>query len=183
MAKIPGKKGYRLRFELSVAGLLGLVMVAFCIFLWMFLLGVWAGQAILPPESSRSTPSLADFSERWQRNSDQAPPQQQETFLAPEMPADRPAAVATESGYGEASFFSLQVGAYSESTRAERTLASWLQRGFEAFLLQPEEGGDALYRVCVGRFENLVDANQEAGRLEESDGIKPFITLIAAGRP
>jgi hypothetical protein len=29
--------------------MLGLVVVCFCLFLWMFLLGVWAGQTILLP--------------------------------------------------------------------------------------------------------------------------------------
>ena len=44
MAAANGKKGYTIRFELSLAGLLGVVVVCFCIFLWMFLLGLWAGQ-------------------------------------------------------------------------------------------------------------------------------------------
>jgi hypothetical protein len=41
------KKGKRIKFELSVWGLFGIGVVCFCIFLWMFLLGIWAGQTIL----------------------------------------------------------------------------------------------------------------------------------------
>jgi len=41
------KKKKTIKFELSVWGVLGVATVCFCIFLWMFLLGVWAGQAIL----------------------------------------------------------------------------------------------------------------------------------------
>ncbi|MDR2550478.1 MAG: hypothetical protein LBD10_09815 [Desulfobulbus sp.] len=37
------------RIELGWRGMLGLVVVCFCLFLWMFLLGVWAGQTILLP--------------------------------------------------------------------------------------------------------------------------------------
>jgi H+/gluconate symporter-like permease len=37
------------RFELGWRGMFGLVVVCFCLFLWMFLLGVWAGQTILLP--------------------------------------------------------------------------------------------------------------------------------------
>ena len=39
------KKGFSIRFDLSIAGLLGVGVVCFCLFLWMFLLGLWAGQS------------------------------------------------------------------------------------------------------------------------------------------
>jgi len=43
----------------------GLVMVCFCLFLWMFLLGVWAGQTILlpprPMQTARETESPKQF--------------------------------------------------------------------------------------------------------------------------
>ena len=41
------------RIELGWRGLFGMVIVCFCLFLWMFLLGIWAGQTILlPPKVS-----------------------------------------------------------------------------------------------------------------------------------
>jgi hypothetical protein len=43
-----GKKK-KIKFELSLQGLLGLGAVLFCVLLWMFLLGVWAGQTVLLP--------------------------------------------------------------------------------------------------------------------------------------
>ncbi|VAW40336.1 hypothetical protein MNBD_DELTA04-426 [hydrothermal vent metagenome] len=42
-----GKKTFR--FQLSLAGVAGIGVVCFCLFLWMFLLGIWAGQTILLP--------------------------------------------------------------------------------------------------------------------------------------
>jgi hypothetical protein len=46
------------RFELGWRGMFGLVIVCLCLFLWMFLLGIWAGQTILlPSKESRLTPS------------------------------------------------------------------------------------------------------------------------------
>jgi hypothetical protein len=39
----------RFQFQLSWSGLFGVIIVAFCLFLWMFMLGVWAGQTILLP--------------------------------------------------------------------------------------------------------------------------------------
>jgi len=42
----------RFRFQLGLAGVAGIGVVAFCLFLWMFLLGIWAGQTILLPSAS-----------------------------------------------------------------------------------------------------------------------------------
>ena len=39
----------KIRFELTRSGIAGIGVVCFCIFLWMFLLGVWAGQSLLLP--------------------------------------------------------------------------------------------------------------------------------------
>ncbi|MDD3618761.1 MAG: hypothetical protein RBR09_08260 [Desulfobulbaceae bacterium] len=37
------------RFQLTLTGILGIGVVCFCLFMWMFLLGIWAGQTILLP--------------------------------------------------------------------------------------------------------------------------------------
>jgi hypothetical protein len=49
-----GKK--KLKFELSLGAIGGIGVIIFCLFLWMFLLGVWAGQSLLFP--SYGKPSL-----------------------------------------------------------------------------------------------------------------------------
>jgi len=36
-----------MRFELTWRGLFGIAVLVFCLFLWMFILGIWAGQTIL----------------------------------------------------------------------------------------------------------------------------------------
>lgn len=41
------KKTYR--FQLTLGGIAGIAVVCFCLFVWMFLLGIWAGQTILLP--------------------------------------------------------------------------------------------------------------------------------------
>ncbi len=48
------KTGKRFRFQLSLGGAAGVAVVAFCLFLWMFLLGIWAGQTILLPSAADS---------------------------------------------------------------------------------------------------------------------------------
>ena len=51
------KRAKPFRFELGWSGMFGLVVVLFCLFLWLFLLGLWAGQTILlpPPDGTRTT--------------------------------------------------------------------------------------------------------------------------------
>ncbi len=39
----------KLKFELTKSAVAGIGVIAFCLFLWMFLLGVWVGQSVLPP--------------------------------------------------------------------------------------------------------------------------------------
>lgn len=43
------KKTYR--FQLTLPGIAGIAVVSFCLFLWMFLLGIWAGQTFLLPSA------------------------------------------------------------------------------------------------------------------------------------
>jgi len=49
--KPPVKK---IRFELTYSAVAGIGIVCFCIFLWMFLLGVWTGQTLLLPSLDTS---------------------------------------------------------------------------------------------------------------------------------
>ncbi|GAB6192247.1 hypothetical protein [Desulfocastanea catecholica] len=39
----------KLKFELTKSAIAGIAVITFCLFLWMFLLGVWAGQSLLLP--------------------------------------------------------------------------------------------------------------------------------------
>lgn len=43
------RQGKTYRFQLSLSGIFGIGIVCFCLFMWMFLLGIWAGQTILLP--------------------------------------------------------------------------------------------------------------------------------------
>ncbi len=43
------KSSKKYRFQVSMANIAGIGVVMFCLFFWMFLLGIWAGQTILFP--------------------------------------------------------------------------------------------------------------------------------------
>jgi len=49
------KQVKKLKFELTKSGIAGIGVIAFCLFLWMFLLGVWAGQSLLLPSYGKHT--------------------------------------------------------------------------------------------------------------------------------
>jgi hypothetical protein len=49
MATIRKNQVKKVRFELTRSAIAGIAVIAFCLFLWMFLLGVWAGQSLLLP--------------------------------------------------------------------------------------------------------------------------------------
>ncbi|MDO9042870.1 MAG: hypothetical protein Q8R42_04865 [Desulfocapsaceae bacterium] len=49
MAATLRKQKKKIRFELTFSAIAGVGVVFFCIFLWMFLLGVWAGESFLRP--------------------------------------------------------------------------------------------------------------------------------------
>ncbi len=58
MAGTPRKKVKKVKFELTRSGIAGVGVVCFCIFLWMFLLGFWAGESVLRP----LTPGMSEVS-------------------------------------------------------------------------------------------------------------------------
>ena len=49
MGATPRKQVKKIKFELTLSAIVGVGVVCFCIFLWMFLLGVWAGESLLHP--------------------------------------------------------------------------------------------------------------------------------------
>lgn len=54
----------KIRFELSRSAIGGISVVTFCLFLWMFLLGVWAGQSLLIPTYGSNPDSVAAGADR-----------------------------------------------------------------------------------------------------------------------
>ncbi len=44
----------KLKFELSKSAIAGIGVIVFCLFLWMFLLGVWTGQSLLLPSPAKN---------------------------------------------------------------------------------------------------------------------------------
>lgn len=197
MAAPPKRKGYTIKFELSLVGLLGVGVVCFCVFLWMFLFGVWAGQnglisgltmtslpvfpAAAPGESPkgplREPPPVAAEPET-------APAPLAEIPPPPASPGEEDAPGAAE-GEPQAqavapSGYALQVGAFRDGRHAEAALREWRAKGYEVFSLPPGQANEHLTKVCLGPFPDADAARKEAKILAAKDKITPVVVAIPA---
>ncbi|MEW6220332.1 MAG: SPOR domain-containing protein [Thermodesulfobacteriota bacterium] len=175
-AKKPGKRP-RIRFELTWSGLCGLGVVLFCLCLWMFLLGIWAGQTILVPagdwrEAGRFGLGsvAADLAGREPAKTAARPAATQGTARkpAPDHEEETPAGTS----------FTLQVGAFREEEHAQQTVAVWRQRGQPVFTERIDTEAGTLKRVYVGLFDDLAAANALALKLSREEHLEATITLL-----
>ena len=159
---------------------MGLILVCFCVFLWMFFLGLWAGQTVLQPSGTGKSP-YAQFTSPFRAGKPrvvEAPAAENETVLGEEASAT----VVAEPEETAASFFSLQISAFRDIGRAGKDVEQWRSKGFDAFSVPPEDAGDPFTRVYIGRFDKLSEANQLSARLEKEEKVKAYIALLPAAR-
>lgn len=207
MAASAGKKGFTFRFELTIAGLLGVAVVCFCIFLWMFLLGVWAGQTgLLSGFSLTGQPAIpaavkGGMAPESRVRPEAAPaPAPEKVALAPELPPESPppeappAAVSAEplpAGGSDrnqspppeavnSAYHALQVGAFREPRYAEEALRDWRAKGYEVVALPPSGGKGELIKVFLGRYPDADTARREAAKLAEKEKVSPVVASIPA---
>ena len=178
MARKKKKKKVLVKLELGLGGLLGLAIVTFCIFLWMFLFGVWTGQTVLQPVLAQEKAlSLASKATRfWQGNGAGLG---QDSNPAAVGQGDRNGGVADQGdSEKKSSFFAIQVSAFRDQERAQKAVLQWRARDYQSFYLLPEQPDGTFNRVFVGHFESLAEANLLAAKLESGEHDKDFITLI-----
>ncbi len=187
-ARKKSKKFFTFRIELGIFGMLGVGVVFFCIFLWMFLLGVWSGQTILLPSKPAKGPDMLTrmAADLWQKGKTTiregiTPPDPVRTDdVEGGKAASKEGRVGPEEQEGP-SFFSLQVGSFRDKKKAQRDVLGWKAKGHDAFYLPPEEGTDA-FRVFVGRYEKLAEANEVATRLENEEDTRAYVTLLPVSK-
>lgn len=180
------KKGFSIRIELGIKGIIGLGIVCFCIFLWMFLLGIWAGQTILQPFPQGSEAVMAKQDVQAiipeSLSSEQVPEVPPPLIDSSEPPPVQDVPPPKEPDFAEQVFFTLQVGAFREKAHAEKSVRSWREKGYDAFLLPPEEGNDSFTRVYIGKFAEVGDANAKAEELEKKQKVKALNALLPASK-
>lgn len=175
-------KRFLYRFELGLGGMAAIGVVCFCIFLWMFLLGIWAGQTVLQGDDDLIMKSPRLTGKKPMLHPSQ-PQEIAEDIDEVELVADELAKAEEEAEREkDASFFTLQIAAYHDPAGAKRMVETWQSRGYNAFLRPPEREDDKFTRVYVGKFENLADANAKAVELEKEENLQSFIALLTTAR-
>ena len=196
MAREKRKKGFSIKFNLSPAGLLGVGVVCFCIFLWMFLLGVWSGQTVLTSgkyEMSETNKTQATIEpvetlkpEKVKEKAVPAPVAKKRKKPAQvKQTQAKPAGVkkatpAAEEAEEDPAFFAVQVAAFKDSTLALKAVKSWQKKGYDSFARDPEGPDDKFTRVYIGHFDSMAAAKKQATTLAGKEKIKPFIVLVPA---
>lgn len=182
MARSRKQRRFAINFELGIFGFMGLGIVTFCIFLWMFLLGIWAGQTVLLPEAGSATKGgLTKLATSIL--------QKQATMGAKLKAGAGNGEAADEEGAGspvktgsakEASYFSLQVAEFPEEKKAMLAMSTWRARGHESFYIKADDE-TGLYRVYVGKYEDISQAYNKVAEFE-SQNQRVYITLLPGSK-
>ncbi|MFP3983786.1 MAG: SPOR domain-containing protein [Desulfurivibrionaceae bacterium] len=158
------KKGKRFRFELSLKGFFGLGVVLFCIFLWMFLFGIWAGQTVFIAD--RGKDRISSGSPRYVERSIKELGQKDSAVKKKVGPVDR-------SAPPEDPVFSIQVASTDSRGKADNLVMDWQAKGYDSFYRSPEEGRS--YRIFIGRFNEFARARTMADTVESSEKVRAHI--------
>ena len=91
--------------------------------------------------------------------------------------ADPPDAAAPAMPPPESDPFTVQVAALRAADAAEAFAGRLIAKGFPAYVVQPSPDGPvAMYRVRVGRYADLGEAERVRQRLEQEEELTPWIT-------
>lgn len=104
-----------------------------------------------------------------------APVQEPVVQQADPPPRQAPAAISTPSdpsGPG----FAVQVAAYRDRREADTLAKQLIAKGYPAFVMDPVKGAPtAMFRVRVGKYKTLKDAEAASARLQTAEQFKPWI--------
>ncbi len=138
-------------------------------------------EQVLVPEpladaAAKASTAVAKGEDR-EAKADQTPP------AAPVQPAKPPPAARTAGAAAEpqrpavtsqAPAWAVQLGAFSNRSKAEQLVAELRKRRYAAFLLEYRASGQVLYRVRVGPEQDRARAEEIAARLAK-DGFQPVV--------
>lgn len=102
---------------------------------------------------------------------------------APAKPATAPASAPPAKAVAAApaapepagSGFAIQVAALREPGEADAIVKRLAGKGYPAYVVTPQKGTAAIYRVRVGKFKERREADTVAARLQKEEQFKPWI--------
>jgi DedD protein len=125
-----------------------------------------------PPSRSTSAARLESRTPRPTQGS--TPPANSAGSRTPPAVSARNMPVASSDPGGPG--FAVQVAAYADRRDADTLARQLVAKGYPAFVMDPVKGGPkALYRVRVGKYKTLKDAQTVSTRLETAEQFNPWI--------
>ena len=119
------------------------------------------GSAAPPREMLRETPSPSEPAAR---------------PAEPTPPAPSPAPAASSvPGEPAGDGFAIQLAALGKREEAEGIVRRLAGKGYSAYLMAPQAGAPAVYRVRVGKFKDRREAESVSTRLQKEEQFKPWI--------
>jgi cell division septation protein DedD len=118
------------------------------------------------------------------RQSDPVPAASSSTRTAPPAPAAatsaQPAPAAgrapsTATSEPAGSGFAIQVAALRQRSEADTVARGLSNKGYPAYVMNPDAGAPAVFRVRVGKFKERREAESIAARLQKEEQFKPWI--------
>ena len=74
----------------------------------------------------------------------------------------------------DASFYSVQIGAFMKKDNADKMRDEFIKKGYEAFVITK----DNMYKVMVGKFEDAIKAASYSSVLQKSEGISVWTVKV-----
>jgi DedD protein len=71
--------------------------------------------------------------------------------------------------------FAIQVAALRQRAEADSVVRGLTVKGYPAYVMTPDSGAPAVFRVRVGKFKDRRDAESVAARLQKEEQFKPWI--------
>ena len=127
-----------------------------------------ASRYITSGVSSESSKLPAEAQKPQQRPAATPPPAK--PAMTPQTPADSPTQPTAETG-----LFSLQVGAYTALTNADRQKKFFEERGYTAEVISRVRDGRSMYVVLVGAYKTYDEAKARATEIKQRLNIDSFV--------
>lgn len=74
--------------------------------------------------------------------------------------------------------FTVQVGAFKDSSNAQELATKLRRKGYKVQVAPLEKSDCILFRVRVGRFNNIQEAENMSEEIKKFEGLQTFITLL-----
>ncbi|MGQ0734236.1 MAG: SPOR domain-containing protein [Acidobacteriota bacterium] len=94
---------------------------------------------------------------------------------SPPPPVPAPAQPAPAAAPPAGSGFVIQVAALRQRQEADVMVRRLEEKGYPAFVVAPDAGAPAVFRVRVGKFKDRREAESVATRLQKEEQFKPWI--------